>query len=207
MNADGRSTPMSYCTRRLHCPSIGCDATIGSLVVAQTRRGDTADLRDIGTIDLGYLCQTASALCLYKEPLSERWLFIALASRAESTPLCNFLARSAKLPMFFLSIFFMVDILDPVAQNLMDQSLPKFHDWQMGERASSPHLAFFRFLKGRCNGNQLKLKKSAFFRGPIYFVVLPSRNGLQYCNSDFKILTRINFSTLCMILVAFGPET
>ena len=32
------------------------------------------------------------------------------------------------LPMLFL-YFLMVDFLDPVAQNLMEQSSPKFQDW------------------------------------------------------------------------------
>jgi len=44
------------------------------------------------------------------------------------------------------------------------------------------------------------------FCGPIYFVVLLFCNGLQYRNSDFKRLDRMNFFTLCTILVAFGPE-
>jgi len=36
--------------------------------------------------------------------------------------------------------------------------------------------------------------------------VLPFGNGLQYRNSDFERLNRMNFST-CTILVTFGPET
>jgi len=49
--------------------------------------------------------------------------------------------------------------------------------------------------------------KNRRFPGPIYFVALPFRNRLQYRNSDFKMFNRMNFSTLCTILVAFGPET
>jgi len=50
---------------------------------------------------------------------------------------CVLFSRSAKLlkglyilPMFFLYflILLMVDILDPVAQNLVDRSSPKFQD-------------------------------------------------------------------------------
>jgi len=37
--------------------------------------------------------------------------------------------------------------------------------------------------------------------------VLPFWNRLQYHNSDFKILNRMNFSTLCTILVTFCPVT
>jgi len=64
----------------------------------------------------------------------------------------------------------------------------------------------FWFLKGRYHGNQLKSKNRRFL-GPIYFVVLPFWNRLQYRNSDFKRLDRMNLSTLCTILVTFGPET
>ena len=47
------------------------------------------------------------------------------------------------------------------------------------------------------------------FRGPIYFVacMLPVKNGLQCRNSDFIVLDKMNFSTLCTIFVIFGPET
>jgi len=50
-------------------------------------------------------------------------------------------------------------------------------------------------------------RKIAVFYGPIYFVALPFRNGLQYRNSDFKRLERMNISTSCAILVTFRPET
>jgi len=53
----------------------------------------------------------------------------------------------------------------------------------------------------------IKSKKIVVSRGPISFVALPFKNGLQYHNSDFKRLNRMNFSTLCTILVAFGPVT
>ena len=45
------------------------------------------------------------------------------------------------------------------------------------------------------------------FYGPIYFVALPFRKGLQYCNYDLKRLERMNISTSRTILVTFGPET
>jgi len=52
----------------------------------------------------------------------------------------------------------------------------------------------------------IKVKKFVF-HGPIFFVAAPFGNKLQYRNSDFKTLNRINFSTLCTILVTFGAET
>jgi len=51
--------------------------------------------------------------------------------------------------------------------------------------------SIFPLVKVRCHGNQLKSKNSCFY-GPIYFVALPSGKGLQYRNSDFKRLDRMN---------------
>jgi len=45
------------------------------------------------------------------------------------------------------------------------------------------------------------------FYGQIYFVVLRFGKGLQYRNSNFKRLDRLNISRLCTILVTFGRET
>ena len=53
----------------------------------------------------------------------------------------------------------------------------------------------------------IKVEKIGVFPGPIYLIALPFGNGLQYRNSDFKRFNRMNFSTLCTILVASGPET
>jgi len=50
-----------------------------------------------------------------------------------------------------------------------------------------------------CHGNQLKSKNR-----PISFVALPFWNRLEYHNFDFKVLNRMNFSTLCTILVTLG---
>ena len=48
------------------------------------------------------------------------------------------------------------------------------------------------------------LWKIGVFCVPISFVAVPFWNRLQYRNSDFKILNRMNFSTLYTILVTFG---
>jgi len=62
---------------------------------------------------------------------------------------------------------------------------------------------FFEYLRDICHAIcQLKSKNRVFF-WPIHFVALQFGNGLQYCNSDFKRLDRMNLST---ILVTFGPE-
>jgi len=65
---------------------------------------------------------------------------------------------------------------------------------------------FFRYHKGRCHGNQLKSKNRRFY-GPIYFDALPFGKRLQYRNSDFKRLHRMNISTSCANMVTFGRET
>ena len=101
----------------------------------------------------------------------------------------------------------MVDILDGVAQNLMDRSLPKFQDWETGVRACSPHWAFL-ISRGTLPWQPIKVEKIRVLSEPIYFVALPFGNGLQYRKSDCKRLNRMNSrSTLCTILVAFGQET
>jgi len=64
-------------------------------------------------------------------------------------------------------------------------------------------LSFFDF--SRDVAMTTKVEKLMFY--PDQFVALPFGNGLQYRNSDFKRFNRMNVSTLCTILVAFGPET
>jgi len=66
---------------------------------------------------------------------------------------------------------------------------------------------FFLIFQGTLSWQPIKVKKSASFYGPIYFVALLLGNGLQYHNSDFKRLDRMNFSTSCTILVTFGLAT
>jgi len=54
----------------------------------------------------------------------------------------------------------------------------------------------------------ITVEKSAFFPDQSALLhALPFANGLQYRNSDLKRFNRMNFSTLCTILVTFGPET
>jgi len=60
--------------------------------------------------------------------------------------------------------------------------------------------SFLLSVKECSHGNQLKSTKC----GPVFFVTLPFRNRLQYRNSDFKGINRMNFSALCTILVTFG---
>ena len=97
----------------------------------------------------------------------------------------------------------MVDFLDQVAQNLIDHLNQNFRigSWCKGLFTS---LSIFIF-RGTLPWQPIKSRKIGVFCRPIYFVPLPFGNGLQYRNSDFKRFNRMNFSTLCTILVAFGP--
>ena len=66
---------------------------------------------------------------------------------------------------------------------------------------------FFRWLKGRCYGNQFlgsKLAKSDY--SPL-FVALVFRNRLQYRNSGFKRFICDDLATLHKNLVNFSPVT
>jgi len=66
-------------------------------------------------------------------------------------------------------------------------------------------------LSSVCSQVRLRLVivclSACVFRRPMSFVALPFQNGLRYHNSDFKILNRMNISTLCTISVTFGPVT
>jgi len=64
---------------------------------------------------------------------------------------------------------------------------------------------FFPIPQGTLPWQPIKVQK--LFYSPIYFVALPFGNGLQYHNSDFKRLDRMNISTSCAILVTFRPQT
>jgi len=65
-------------------------------------------------------------------------------------------------------------------------------------------LDLFFILQGTLPWQPVKVKKSAFFCRPISS---PVENGWQCRNANFKILNRMNFSTLYTILVTYGPLT
>jgi len=65
---------------------------------------------------------------------------------------------------------------------------------------------FFRILKGRCHGNQLKSKNRRFYR-PIYLSHCHSKSDCNNAIPISKRLDRMNISTSCIILVTFGSET
>ena len=73
-----------------------------------------------------------------------------------------------------------------------------FTEWKRFGADDRSGPLFFDISRDVCHG---------VFYWPFYFLTLPFGNGLQYRNSDFKRLDRMNFSTLCTILVTFGPET
>jgi len=93
-----------------------------------------------------------------------------------------------------------------VSQDSLDRFSQSLHRMVGIELQMINTFYFFRYLKGSCYGNKLKWKNWRFY-GPIYFVTLPLGNGLQYHNSNFKRLDRMNISTSCAILVTFRPET
>jgi len=63
---------------------------------------------------------------------------------------------------------------------------------------------FFLYLKGRCHGSRLKSKNWRFLRTNL-LCCTAIRKGLQYRNSYFKRLDRMNISTSCTISVTFAP--
>ena len=93
--------------------------------------------------------------------------------------LFSLLGKLARRAIYFTNvfslffIFVMVDFLAPVAQTLMEQSSPKFQDWQTGVRACSPHWAFLIF-EGTLPWQRVKVEKLAFF---------PDQSTLSLCHS------------------------
>ena len=67
-------------------------------------------------------------------------------------------------------------------------------------------IELFWFLKGRCHGNQLNSKNRRFSctNLPCWAAI---RKRIAISQFHFKRFNRMNFSTLCTILVAFGSET
>jgi len=62
---------------------------------------------------------------------------------------------------------------------------------------------FFRYLKGRCHGNQFCEKNGKL---PT-FVALAFRNGMEYRNLNVRINSANDASISCENFVKFGPIT
>ena len=114
------------------------------------------------------------------------------------------LARSAKLPegLYFSLFFNMSKAISVSTGPIFTIFLPngrylREFSW------SGP---VFAIPQGTLPWHPIKVEKLAFLRTNL-FVVLPFGNGLQYRNSDFKRLDRMNISTSCAVLVTFCPET
>ena len=88
-----------------------------------------------------------------------------------------------------------------MAQKLIHRSSPKFQDC----KGLIILLSFFLSFQGTLPWQPIKVEKSAFY---------PEQSTLSHCHSEMHCNIAIliskgsmNFSTLCIILVAFGPET
>jgi len=107
---------------------------------------------------------------------------------------------------FFFILFFNGQLSRPSISKPNGLIFTKFLGLVDGWKILLTWYITLRSLKGCCHGNHLKKEKLAFLWTNL-FVALPFRNGLQYCNSNFKRLSKMNFSTVCTILVTFGPVT
>jgi len=151
--------------------------------------------------------------------LKQKFLFYSLvkyrffvSTLVESFKYFIDLASSAKLPNWLYILpsvisFFFIFLMTSRRQIISRSAGPIFAIFSPNESvfgADDRSGFLFWYLKGRRHGNQLVV-----FYGPIYFVALPFGKGLQYRNSDFKRLDRMNMniSTSCAILVTFRPET
>jgi len=132
-----------------------------------------------------------------------------LNSATNATTLCKNLVKIGpvvSVENILIEIALPADVVGRrISSNISGCTGPIFAIFSPYETLYVPMMArycIFEFLKGRCYGNQLKSKNR-----PISFVALPFQNRLQYVNSDFKILNRMNFSTLYAILMTFDPIT
>jgi len=138
--------------------------------------------------------------------------FFVVSKTQTTCYFCNFIPYESVLGADDRSEFFSLSQLTlpwqptEVSQDPLDRFSQSLHRTVGIELQMINTFYFFRYLKGRCHGNQLKSKNWRFY-GPIYFVAMSFGNGLQYRNSDFKRLDRMNISTSCAILVTFCPET
>jgi len=66
---------------------------------------------------------------------------------------------------------------------------------------------FFRYLEGRCHGNQLSGKNGAKLPTPTALIALPFQNGMGYHNRDMRVNSVNDASILCENFMKFGPVT
>ena len=111
--------------------------------------------------------------------------------------------------LYFYQCFFLYFLSGQLSNTCIQEANGPIFTWISGLldgcKGLFTSLSFFDFSKDVVMA--IKSLKIVVFPGPIYFVALPFRNGWQYHNSDFTRFDRMNFSTMCIILVAFSPET
>jgi len=117
------------------------------------------------------------------------------------------LARSANLPERLYILFALISSFFNLSQIMSGWTEPIFTLFSPNKRylrdfsRSGP--LFFRFLKGRCHGNQFRAK---FAKWPL-FNTLAFPNGFEYCNSDLQVLKGTIFATFYAILVKISLLT
>ena len=62
-------------------------------------------------------------------------------------------------------------------------------------------------LKGCCHCNLRKSENRCFSRKKMFFVVLPFRNGLEYRNGDWQLISALNVAISCANTVTIGGVT
>ena len=64
---------------------------------------------------------------------------------------------------------------------------------------------FFRYLEGRCHGNQFSGKNGAKLPTPLALIALPFRNGMGYHNRNMRVNSVNDASILYENFMKFGP--
>jgi len=99
----------------------------------------------------------------------------------------------------------MVDSGAPVAQKLMDRFSPNISGLVEGRKGLITPLRFLIFQR-TLPWQPIKVEKLAFFpdQSTCHTAI---QKRIEYRNSNFKRFNRMDFWTLCTILVTFGPES
>jgi len=66
---------------------------------------------------------------------------------------------------------------------------------------------FFRYLEGRCHGNQFSGKNGAKLPYPLALIALPFQNGMGYHNHNMRVNSVNDASILCENFMKFGRVT
>jgi len=92
-----------------------------------------------------------------------------------------------------------------VSQDLLDRFSQPLHHMVGIELQMTTTFYFFRYLKGRCHGNQFSGENGAKLPTPTALIALSIQNGMGYRYLNGRINSTSDASISCKDFVNFGP--